>query len=148
MRRYWTMYTQAVSQTIKKEKVHEYERANKQIGFCFLVPNSSKKIDAGANEHIHTMCQCTSVTATSQREISCKCSSYGLIRQVWGFILLVIMCFILAFSAPSIHRDLWFSNKQHLQSKRIYITYALIYCSFYYHKPINLGIPLTLNYYL
>lgn len=67
------MYTQAVSQAIKKEKVHEYEIANKQIGFCFLVPDSSKKIDAGANEHIHTECQCTStvaVTTPSQREIT------------------------------------------------------------------------------
>lgn len=55
-----TMSTQAVNQAIKKEKVHEYEIANKQIGFSFLVPNSSKERGARANEHNRSVYPCTS----------------------------------------------------------------------------------------
>lgn len=69
------MYTEAVSQAIKKKKVHEYEIANKKTSFCFFVPNSLKQIDTRANEHVCSVCKRTSHGGRyQQREISWKCS--------------------------------------------------------------------------
>jgi len=122
MWRHRTTYSQAVSQAIKKEKVHEYEIANKQIGFCFLVPNSTKKIDAGANEHTCTVCRCTptvAVTAPSQKEIPCKHSSYGLIRPSVGFSFASDnMVSFRLFPLPTYLPELCFSNKQHLNQSK------------------------------